>query len=119
MPWGSKKRDDAQIEVLFDSAGVDVVSLSADETIVELHIVSDAPWTGSDDQITSLQQKIHNYVAFAVDGQLAATYPDVAGLPWQIVIRCLSGAPDPRTADVLDRTREPVQQHGGDLKVSA
>jgi hypothetical protein len=56
-----------------------VVSISPDGSTVILHIVSDAPWTGSDDQLTSLQQKIHNYVGFAADGQLVATYPEANG----------------------------------------
>ena len=64
-----------------------------------------------------MQEKIHAYVGFAVDGQIAELYPELASMPWRIVIRCLSGRPDVRTADVLARTIEPVRGHGGDLEV--
>src|SRR5687767_9493284 len=110
MAWRRKRGDRAPEEVLFDGATVDAVSIPADGSAVELHIVADAPWTGSDPQITSLQQKIHTYVGFAADGQLAAAYPEAAGLPWRIVVQCHAGNPDARTADVLARTRQPVQQ---------
>jgi hypothetical protein len=46
--------------------------------------VQDRPWTGSDEQITTLHQKIHNYVSLAVDGPLLATYPETEGLPWRL-----------------------------------
>jgi len=118
MAWG-RKNSDEDAEFLFDPSAVDLVSVSADESTVELHIVTEAQWSGSDAQITSLQQKIHNYVGFAADGQLAATYPEVAGLPWQIVVACHGGSPDARSADVIARTREPVQRYGGDLIVRA
>ena len=111
------RRQESTAEVLFDPAKVDSVALSPDGGRVRLYIVSDAAWTGSDAQITSLQEKIHNYVGFALDGQLAADYPDAAGLPWEIVIDCQRGAPDARTADVLARVGEAVRRHTGELIV--
>ncbi len=102
--------------MLFDPTKVDIVAAAPDGT-TELCIVADAPWSGSDAQIRSLQDKIHAYVGFAVDGQLAQLHPELASMPWRIVIRCLSGRPDVRTADVLARTTEPVRAHGGDLEV--
>ena len=102
---------------LFDPSKVDLVALSPDETTVELLIVADSGWSGSDEQIRSLQEKIHTYVGFAVDGQLAATCPDVADRPWSIVVQCAGDAPDPRTAEVLERSAEPVRGYGGDLQV--
>ena len=102
---------------LFDATKVDLVALSPDETTVELVIVADGDWSGSDEQIRSLQEKIQTYVAFAVDGQLAATYPDVADLPWSIIVQCSADTPDARTADVLDQTIERVRAYRGDLRV--
>ena len=120
MAFGRKrKRTDGPDETLFDSSGVDVISVAEDDSLVELHIVVDHAWTGSDEQITSLQQKINTYVSFAVDGQLAATFPEVNGLPWRVVVRCHVGLPDARTSEVLEKTRQPVQSYGGDLVVRA
>lgn len=118
MTWGRRKQTEAAQDILFDASKVDLVSLAADESAVELHIVADGAWTGSDEQIRSLQEKVQTYVGYAVDGQLVAAYPECASMPWRIVIQCRSGGPDPRTADVLARTRQPVQGYGGDLVVN-
>jgi hypothetical protein len=62
--------------MLFDAGKVDFVALSPDSSSVRLYIVCHFGWTGSDAQINSLQTKIHNYIGFAVDGQLASTHPE-------------------------------------------
>ncbi len=102
---------------LFDPATVDLVALAPDATTVDLMIVADAGWSGSDAQIRSLQEKIQSYVSFAIDGQLVQAYPDVADTPWRIVIDCQAGAPDERTAAIIERTRGPIRNYGGDLEV--
>jgi hypothetical protein len=81
--------------------------------------VSDSPWTGSNAQLQSLQEKIHNYVSFALDGQLVQAYPETTGLAWEIVIDCQKGMPDPRSAQFLDQIREAVRSYGGELQVGA
>lgn len=105
--------------ILFDPAKVDLVAMPPGGGIVDLHIVVDAPWSGSDAQLRSLQDKIHTYVGFALDGQMVAKYPDLMGLPWRIVVTCRSGPPDDRTAELLRRTMAPVRSHGGELRVDA
>jgi hypothetical protein len=103
----------------FDAAKIDLVSLAPAGDKVRLYIVSDSPWTGSDSQLQSLQEKVHNYVGFALDGQLVQTYPETKGLPWEIVIDCQRGSPDSRSSQVLDRLREGLRRYGGDLQVSS
>ena len=102
-------------EALFDPLKVDLVALASDGAAVEVIIVNDSPWTGSDAQIMSLQQKIQAYVGFVLDGQMVATYPDTDGLPWRIVIVAQAGPPDPRSADVISRVADKVREFGGDL----
>ena len=101
----------------FDATKVDLVTLSPDSAVALLYVVADAPWTGSDAQIHSLQEKIHNYVGFVVDGQLAAQYPETTGLPWSVVVDSHVGPPDDRTSDVLDRMKDPIARYGGSLVV--
>lgn len=50
-----------------------------------MHVVETEPWYDRPDP-AQLNEKCLNYAGFALDGQLAATYPDAAGLPIQIVI---------------------------------
>jgi Family of unknown function (DUF6572) len=100
---------------LFDAVKVDVVSLSSDGT-VELYIVQDHQWTGSDAQLNSLQAKVHNYVGYALDGQLARDYPETVDKPWQIVVHCQTGAPDERTQYVLSELTKRLRPYGGSLR---
>jgi len=93
---------------------IDFVALPPDESSIDLHIAQNVEWDGSDRVLTLLQQKIPNYVGFAVDGQLAAAYAEYAELPWRIVVDCQT-TPDPRTAQMLDAMVDPVAKYGGEL----
>lgn len=104
-------------ESLFDARKVDVVALDPGGGAVELVIVADSPWTGSDEQLRSLQAKVQTYVGFALDGPMTDQYPETVGLPWHIVIDAKTGAPDARTATVLQALAERLRGHGGGLQV--
>ena len=101
-----------QEESRFDTGKVDLVAESADG-IIELVVVADRPWTGSDLQVSSLQGKVQTYVSFALDGGLAQQFPEAAGRPWRIVLHCLTGAPDARTQSVLDVLATRLPEYGG------
>jgi hypothetical protein len=101
----------------FNDATVDLVAQSPDGSSVLLYVVQEKPWSGSDGQIASLQAKIHNYVGFVLDGQMERAYPEVAGLPWQIVIDCPTGLPDPASERVLTYLAEALPRYGGSLKI--
>jgi hypothetical protein len=102
-------------ESLFDADKVDLVALPEAGDVVELFVVQDAPWTGSDAQLGSLRAKVQAYVAYALDGQLTAAYPETQGLPWRIVVHSQTDAPDERTAGAITTLAGRVRQHGGEL----
>ena len=106
--------DQVPLPRLFDPTTIDLVGQTADG-VVQLFIIRDEPWSGSDEELMSLQHKIHNYVSFAVDGQLVEEYPDTAGAPWQIVIRSFGGEPDNRSTKVINQLVDRVPTHGGSL----
>ena len=114
---GLRRKASQAGEALFSAGQVDLVAL-VDDT-VELHIVVDVPWTGSDRQLVSLQEKVHNYIGYASDGQLVGDYPQTQGLPWRIVVNCRTGPPDSRSAETLRLLQERVPLHGGELAVQA
>ncbi len=114
--WRKNSKSPAP-EALFDATKVDLVAISPDGKVVDLIIVNDSPWTGSDAQVMSLQQKIHTYVGFALDGQMAATDPETDGLSWRIVVDDQAGPVDSTSADIIERVAEKVRQYGGDLIV--
>ncbi|MBV9934645.1 MAG: hypothetical protein JO367_10130 [Actinobacteria bacterium] len=99
----------------FDGQTVDVVSLSQDGTLVRLYIAQAGEWTGSDEQLVSLQEKVNSYLTFILDGQMGREYPQAAGRSWEIVIHCQTGPPDARTREFLELARRGVQEYGGDL----
>ncbi|MFF2368951.1 DUF6572 domain-containing protein [Agromyces sp. NPDC058110] len=70
---------------LSDPEVIDLVSVTPDGATCCLHVVETEPWPDRPDP-GCLNQKLLNYVGFALDGQLVATYPDVAGLPIRIEI---------------------------------
>lgn len=76
MPLRRRKRESADPEWIFDPTKVDVVAASPDQLRVEVIIAQGGPWTGSDHQIDSLQQKIHNYVGFVLDGAMVQHFPN-------------------------------------------
>ncbi len=102
---------------VFDDQKIDLVTISPDGSSVGLYIVQSGNWTGSDEQLYSLQAKIHNYVGFALDGQMVRTYPNTANLAWEIVISCLTGPPDSQTQFVLDQLVGVLANYGGALRV--
>jgi hypothetical protein len=99
-------------DVPFDPTKVDLVGASA-EGVLQLFIVQDQPWSGSDAQLTSLQEKVQTYVSYALDGQLERDYPEVVGKPWQIVIHSQVGQPDERTQYVLTALNARLGTYGG------
>ena len=101
---------------LFDAGKVDLVAETADG-IIELIVVQEQQWTGSDAQLASLQEKVQNYVSFALDGALVKQFPEVEGRPWRVVIHCLSGEPDARTKASLDVLAPRLPEYGGSLLV--
>jgi hypothetical protein len=111
MRFGKKK----VVERLFDPAKVDVCAISEGGD-VELFIVQDRPWTRSDAQLQSLQDKVQTYMSYAMDGQMVAAYPETVGLKWRIVIHTQTGSPDVRTQTVLDALNQRLTGYGGSIE---
>lgn len=111
MRFGKRQQDS-----LFDAGKVDLVSESA-EGVIDLVIVQDQPWTGSEGQVASLQSKVQTYVSFALDGGLAEQFPEAAGRPWRILLHCQTGAPDAQTQSVLDVLATRLPEYGGSLLI--
>jgi Family of unknown function (DUF6572) len=63
---------------MFDPTTVDAVAVTPERDAVLLYLFERDGWSGSDEQLLSLQEKIHTYVGFAVDGQLSRDYPETA-----------------------------------------
>lgn len=100
---------------MFDATKVDLVTLTSEKDTVLLYIVASERWTGADEQLLALQEKVHNYVGYAVDGQLHRDYPETLGLSWRIVVDSQAGPPNRRSEEIIARLADVVRRYGGDL----
>ena len=51
-----------------------------------LVMVERRPWTGGEEQLFQLQEKLNAYVSFALDGELADAHPELVGQPLRIIL---------------------------------
>jgi hypothetical protein len=75
------------------------------EDRVSLVMVETRPWDGSSEQLFQIQEKINSYLSFALDGEMAETYPHLAGKPLGLRLDCFQ-YPDDKTIDFLDRIEQ-------------
>ena len=78
---------------------------------VVLVLVEGREWDGSDERLFQLQEKINSYASFASEGPLTEKYPELAGKPVRLELRCV-GRPDPKTASFLNMARERLEEEG-------
>ncbi len=45
------------------------------------------PWTGGEDQLLQLQEKLNAYASFILDGEMAEAFPQFLGKPVEIQLR--------------------------------
>jgi diguanylate cyclase (GGDEF)-like protein len=121
-PRSSRQRDDArtfgQIDsdvVPIDPNKVDLLALSREEASIVMFVLQDQPWPDTDTQLLLLQEKIHNYVSFALDGQLHRQFPEAVGLDWNIHVEFRSRVLDDQMERILKQERQAVQGRGGRL----
>ena len=87
---------------VIDAMGVDEASGR-----VILILRHDAAWDGSNTQLFLLQEKFNTYLSFALDGEMAGSYPEYAERA--LGLRIETGfRPDPVTARFLEQVRQQV-----------
>ncbi len=79
---------------------IDLYMMDPDTERVVLVMNERRPWSGHDEQIFQLQEKMNAYMSFALDGEMTDESPDLASLPLRIELRCAS-EPDERTLHYL------------------
>ncbi len=63
------------------------------------------PWTGGDEQLHELQEKFNAYASFALDGEMLAAHPELAGKPVRIELHA-DAMPDERAVGLLQLIRD-------------
>ena len=83
--------------------------LTDKDGVCSLYIVQSMPL---DDELTlKLQEKINNYLSFALDGQLIDEYPDMAGKKVQIKLE-LQYRPEGVAAEFIEKVAPHIEAEG-------
>jgi hypothetical protein len=90
---------------------VDLVTHDPKTDEYALIMVETRPWSDSPERLKQLQDKVNNYLHFALDGQLADRYPGARGRPIRIQLDC-PARPTGKTADFLRALEEAVHKAG-------
>jgi hypothetical protein len=120
--WKRQPDEQAMVRPKPDAPGisgpdaVDLVAISPSGNVAQIVIVLSEEWADSDGGLAVLQDKVNNTVSFAVDGQMLSMYPELEGMPWEIVIDPRID-PGPRTTLYVEQVGPRVVNFGGSLRM--
>lgn len=95
---------------------IDIVADDAKTGEAVLIMLEPRPWDGSELRLFQLQEKINAYLSFALDGEMAESYPGLVGKPLRLQIDCVA-MPDSTVVEFLSVVREQVGFQGINLEV--
>ena len=98
------------------AAVIDLMTHDPQTDEVEIVMFEPRPWDAGEAQLYELQEKMNAYLSFALDGELADTYPQLVGKPLRVVLRCRAEPPAP-AVEFLAAVREQIALQGIDLEV--
>lgn len=93
---------------------IDVIGFDEPSGEVLLVMKEERPWTGGDAQLHELQEKFNAYASFVLDGEMASAYPELAGKPVRIELRC-GQMPSERALELLQAIHDQLELQ--DIKV--
>src|SRR2546430_5281965 len=99
-----------------ETAVIDLVSYNAKTDTYSLIIVEERPWDGSGQRLLELQQRVNDYLSFALDGEMTRLYPDSRGKQVRILLSCMN-EPDSITSEFLRRAAALSRENGVDFGV--
>ena len=95
---------------------IDIVADDAKTGEAVLIMLEPRPWDGSEQRLFQLQEKINAYLSFALDGEMAESYPALMGRPLRLQLDCV-GMPDSTVVEFLSVVREQIGFQGINLEV--
>jgi hypothetical protein len=95
---------------------IDVVADDATTGEAVLIMLEPRPWDGSELRLFQLQEKINAYLSFALDGEMAESYPALASKPLRLQVDCVT-MPDETVVNFLSVVREQISFQGINLEV--
>jgi len=95
---------------------IDIVAHDDKAGEVALIMLESRPWDDSEEQLFQLQEKLNTYLSFALDGEMAESYPDLVKLPLRVQIDCVT-RPEGATLDFLSHVHDQIAFQGIKLEV--
>jgi len=86
---------------------IDIVARDEKTGEVALIMLEPRPWDGSELQMFQLQEKLNAYLSFALDGEMAEAYPELAKLPLRIQVDCAT-MPEGAVLDFLNHVHDQI-----------
>ncbi len=83
---------------------------------VTLRMFETRAWSEAFERLFELQEKFNAYMAFILDGEMRADFPDLAGRPVGVILECRD-YPIPAVVDFLQKVREQMLLMDIDLQV--
>ncbi len=100
-----------------EHAGViDTMLHNAASGEVWLVMVERRPWSGGEEQLFQLQEKLNAYVSFALDGEMAETEPALVGRPLRLILDT-THPPSAEAVDLLAAVRAQLEFQAIELEV--
>ena len=90
---------------------IDLVTYDPKSGEYALIMTEGREWDGSADRVLQLQEKVNNYLSFALDGQIAKQYPESVGKPIRLQLDCVA-EPDADSARFIELVREKLKLEG-------
>ena len=90
-----------------NTRGLDALAVDGATGETVLIMVEPRLWDGSEQRLFQLQEKINAYLSFALDGEMAEAYPQLAGKPIRLQLDC-AVPPDSMTEGFIGRVREQI-----------
>ncbi len=95
---------------------IDVVAEDANTNEVTLIMLEPRPWDGSELRLFQLQEKINAYLSFALDGEMAESFPQFQGKKIRLQLDCV-GMPGNDAVGFLSMVRDQIAFQGINLEV--
>lgn len=90
---------------------VDLITVDPGSGEVVLAILEGRPWTGDEEQLRQLEDKLNAYFGYVLDGFLVRDYPDYEGRPVAIRLDCVA-EPGPTERPFLGAAAHFSAAHG-------
>jgi hypothetical protein len=95
---------------------IDLMAHDAKTDELALIMLEPRPWEETEARLFQLQEKINAYLSFALDGELAESYPQLASKKLRLQIDCAT-MPEGAVLQFLSHVREQIAFQGVDLEV--